>query len=221
MRATDPYLATTFSAACLCAASSRASMSGVRPCGNRLTNCSLLAKSGAGGVARSSPTWENSPASRARYGTSVTESWARTTSAVSCTARSSPCALLPPRSASATATPSGCFAGANRSTLPPMLHPSVVSTGPHSQLRLIGPSLSRARLGGERALTSFPYRSPLAERLQELCVCRLPGARIARKAEPSSADPGLVVALGSDQESPRRLRCCGPHLGDDPKALAG
>ena len=154
--ATDPYLATTFSAACLCAASSRASMSGVRPCGKRLTRRSLLAKSGAGGVSRRSPTWENCPALSASYETSVTVSRARTKSAVSCTARSSPCALPPLRSSSATATPSGPFAGANRSTLPPMLHPSVASRGPHTQLRLTGPSFSRGRLCGWRTRAREP-----------------------------------------------------------------
>src|SRR5436309_4600744 len=220
MLATDPYLATTFSADCPCAASSRASMSGVRPCGKRLPRRSLLAKSGAGGVSRRAPTWENRPALSASYETSVTVSRARTTSAVSCTARSSPCALPPPRSASATATPSGRFAGANRSTLPPRLHPSVASTGPHTQLRLIGPSLSRARPGCERALASLPHRSPCPERLQEVCVRGLHGARIVRSSEPIAADPGLVVALGGDQEGLRQLRCCGPHFGDDGKALA-
>src|SRR5438094_674771 len=187
-----PYLATTFSADCPCAASSRASRSGVRPCGKRLTRRSLLAKSGAGGVSRRSPTWENCPALSASYETSVTVSRARTTSAVSCTARSSPCALPPPRSASATATPSGRFAGANRSTLPPRLHPSVASTGPHTQLCLIGPSLSRARPGCERPLASLPHRSPCPERLQEVCVRGLHGARIVRSSEPIAADPGVL-----------------------------
>src|SRR5881628_3077956 len=153
------YLSTT-GADCPCAASSRASSSGERPCGKRLTNRTLVAKSGAGGISVSSPTSENRPDTTALYGTIVTVSCARTRSAVSCTARSSPCAFRPPRSPSVTATPSGWCAGANRSTLPPTLHPSVASTGPHSQFRFIGLSLSRARLGGERALSSLPHRSP-------------------------------------------------------------